>query len=493
MAKAVVGREGQFVNAIPNDARYKKCNGSSLEMLCESAYQGDFETLESLLSSGNEDTIFNGDVNLHYTDLTALHMAAMAGHKDCVQLLLEAKADPHMKVRVPEGKEPASGQTAREKAAAGGHKEVVALLEKAEKAQKPGWYQADGIGNNRKLYSEPKPQAAKPAAPAKAAEAPKTAAKAKEEPLPVALIFPGQGSQYVEMLKGVKDLPEVAGMLQTAKEILGYDLLELCLKGPAEKLEQTKYCQPAMFLGGLAGVAKLRAEQPAKVERAKCMAGLSLGEYTALCAAGVLSFEDGLRLVKLRGEAMQEAAEIGEQSMVSIVGLERAALDDLCVKSAAKEGPNAVCQVANFLFPKGFSCAGTAPAMKALKEAAEKAGALQAKELKTSGGFHTSLMAPAQAKLKKALDEAMPKMKAPSCEVYMNVTGAKLAAGTEPSVIVDLLNKQLVSPVLWSPAVQCMMKDGVKEFFECGPQKQLKAMMRRIDQKVWNSTTSTEV
>jgi len=131
--------------------------------------------------------------------------------------------------------------------------------------------------------------------------------------------------------------------------------------------------------------------------------------------------------------------------------------------------------------------------VNALKEMSEKKGALQAKLLKTSGGFHTSLMAPAQEKLKKALEEALPNMKTPQCEVYMNVTGAKLPAGSDPKVIVDLLNKQLVSPVLWSPLIEAMIKDGVKDFYECGPQKQIKAMMKRTSNDAWKNTTSMEV
>mmetsp|Transcript_2579 Transcript_2579/g.5219 ORF Transcript_2579/g.5219 Transcript_2579/m.5219 type:complete len:494 (+) Transcript_2579:2-1483(+) len=493
MAAAVQGREGQFVNAIPNDARYQKCNSWSLESLCESAYQGNTQLLDTLLSSGDEDNIFNGDVNMHYTDLTALHMAAIAGQKDCVQLLLEARADPHVKARVNEGKDPQTGETARQKAEKFGHTGVVKMLQQAEKDQKPGWYQADGIGNNRKLYSEPKASAPSKGPSSVAEPAAAVAQTGTEPPLPVALLFPGQGSQYVMMLADTKDIPEVKDMLAKAEQILGYDILQLCLKGPEDKLGQTKYCQPAMFIGGLAGVAKLRADQEAKVTRAKCMAGLSLGEYTALCAAGVLSFEDGLKLVKLRGEAMQEAAAVGKQAMISIVGLERNVLDQLCDKAAASEGPQAVCKVANALFPKGFSCAGTEKAMMELKTLAEAKGALQAKVLKTSGAFHTSLMQPAQQKLKEALDNVFPKMKPPRCDIYMNVTGQPLKAGSDPQVIVDLLSKQLVSPVLWSPSVEQMIKDGVTEFFECGPQKQLRAMMKRIDQKVWTRTTNVEV
>merc|ERR1719287_107171 len=137
------------------------------------------------------------------------------------------------------------------------------------------------------------------------------------------------------MLKTVKDLPKVKDMLDKSKDILGWDVLELCLNGPEEKLAETKYCQPAMFIGGLAGLEKLRAEKPDCADHPTFVAGLSLGEYTALCAAGVFSFEDGLKLVKLRGEAMQEAASVGSQKMLSVIGLERDQLDKLC--EAAKK------------------------------------------------------------------------------------------------------------------------------------------------------------
>merc|ERR1719264_78648 len=132
------------------------------------------------------------------------------------------------------------------------------------------------------------------------------------------------------MLDTTKDMPAVRAMLDKSKDILGYDILDICLKGPESKLEETKYCQPAMFIGGLAGLEKLREEKPERVERAAVFAGLSLGEYTALCAAGVMTFEDGLKLVKLRGEAMQDAANEGKQKMLSVAGIEKATLDKLC-------------------------------------------------------------------------------------------------------------------------------------------------------------------
>jgi len=499
-----------YVNPLPNPARNKKGNRISLDHVCQAAYQGNLEQLAVMLRSGDEDTIFNGDLNMFFTDVNALHMAAMAGHADCVKLLLEANADPHVRQCTPMGKDPQSGEKARDKALKFKHNNVADMLRKAEEASPAGRYQPDGIGNNRKLYGDQQPaevpksaswnaeseqkqdqgKAAK-AEPAKATAA--AAGKPQQPTLPVALLFPGQGSQYVKMLDGVKDLPEVKDMLAKAKDILGYDLLDLCLKGPEDKLAETKYCQPAMFVGGLAGIAKLRKDKPDAAERPQALGGLSLGEYTALCAAGVLSFEDGLKLVKLRGEAMQEAAQIGKQAMLSVVGLERNVIDKLCDEAAKKAGGDAVCKVANVLFPKGFSCAGTEAAVNKLKDLAEKKGALQAKLLKTGGAFHTSLMQPAQEKLKQALESVAPNMQPPKCAVYMNVTGEALPAGSDPKTIVELLSKQLVSPVLWHNIVEKMIKDGVSEFYECGPQKQIKAMMKRIDNKIWNKTTSLEV
>merc|ERR1712187_348629 len=165
----------------------------------------------------------------------------------------------------------------------------------------------------------------------------------------------------------------VKEMLDKAKDILGYDILQICLEGPESKLEETKYCQPAMFIGGLAGLEKLREEKPDRVDRAAIMAGLSLGEYTALCAAGVMSFEDGLKLVKLRGEAMQEAAQTGKQLMLSVAGLEKPKLDPL-VKECAKMGADEVCQISNSLFPGGYSIGGTEKAINALKDKCEGGG-----------------------------------------------------------------------------------------------------------------------
>jgi len=144
------------------------------------------------------------------------------------------------------------------------------------------------------------------------------------------------------MMKEMVDVPAVKDMIEKAKDILGYDIAEICISGPESKLEQTQYWQPAMFIAGLAGLEKLRLESPDVVSRASVMAGLSLGEYTALCAAGVMSFEDCLKIVKLRGEAMQEASEKPKQIMLSIAGIEKPKLEPLIDKAKAKEGVGAM-------------------------------------------------------------------------------------------------------------------------------------------------------
>mmetsp|Transcript_97811 Transcript_97811/g.218902 ORF Transcript_97811/g.218902 Transcript_97811/m.218902 type:complete len:499 (-) Transcript_97811:98-1594(-) len=310
--------------------------------------------------------------------------------------------------------------------------------------------------------------------------------------IPVALIFPGQGSQYVKMLSAVRDLPAVKDMLVKAHTILGFDLLDLCLKGPESRLEMTKYCQPAMYIGGLAGVEKLRQDKPDTTTRMQAVAGLSLGEYTALTVAGVFDFELGMKIVKLRGEAIMEASEAPRQSMLSVAGLSEDQLIQLCKECSQKPGD--VCQIANCLFPNGFSCAGTAEAVERLMAKARSSeGCLQAKLLRQSGAFHTTLMQPAKEKVLKFLWENVDKMKSPTCDVYMNYTGDKIGPDTTPAEIIPLLGDQITGCVQWEPCMKKMILDGIASFYECGPMKQLKAMMKRIDPASFKTTVTIDV
>jgi [acyl-carrier-protein] S-malonyltransferase len=198
-------------------------------------------------------------------------------------------------------------------------------------------------------------KAAGPAAPAPAAAA---VAKAPAPQGPVAFLFPGQGSQAVGMLKESAHLPAVQAMLATAHKVLGYDLGKLCAEGPKDKLDDTVFAQPALFVAGLAAVERLRADNPAAAGAAAAAAGLSLGEYTALVFAGAMSFEDGLRVVKARAESMSAAAKQGRaHGMLSVVGLSDGDLEAVCAEARAKV-PGAVCQVANYLFPQGRVVSG---------------------------------------------------------------------------------------------------------------------------------------
>jgi len=225
------------------------------------------------------------------------------------------------------------------------------------------------------------------------------------------------------------------------------------------------------------------------------VAGLSLGEYTAICAAGVLDFEEALKLVKLRAEAMQGATEAVPQCMCSVAGLDRPTLEKLCKEAKAAEtaSKEPVCQIANVLFPAGFTCAGNKACVDKLCELATKARALQARVIKAGGAFHTPLMKPAQDDLAKAIDKAFPKMKPPRCSIYFNLTGKKVAPGTNPSEFVDLMKKQLTNEVLWEPSIKQMIMDQVKDFYEVGPLKQIKSMIKRIDQDAFKRTENVSV
>mmetsp|Transcript_101793 Transcript_101793/g.311306 ORF Transcript_101793/g.311306 Transcript_101793/m.311306 type:complete len:556 (-) Transcript_101793:85-1752(-) len=313
-------------------------------------------------------------------------------------------------------------------------------------------------------------------------------------PLPVAILFPGQGSQSVGMLKDVVDRPRVKEMLRKAAGILEWDPKDLALNGPEEKMSETRYCQPLMLIAGLAALDLLAENQPEAVQRAQATAGLSLGEYTALVMAGVLEFEDALRVVKVRAEAMQRATEMVPQAMCSIAGLDRATVDSLCARAVqADTAPNAMVKVANFLFSSGFTCAGTKAAVDELCKLAVAEKALQARVIKVGGAFHTSLMQPAQEELNQILDEVAEKMKPPRCAVYFNVTGRKVKAGADPATFIELLRLQLTSEVMWEPTVKAMVMDGVKKFVEAGPGKQLKSMIKRIDPDAFKGTENVSV
>jgi [acyl-carrier-protein] S-malonyltransferase len=291
-----------------------------------------------------------------------------------------------------------------------------------------------------------------------------------------AFLFPGQGAQTVGMGRQLVETTQAAKELFAwGGEILGYDLLKICLEGPAEKLDSTVYSQPALFVTSLAAVQWLRAHKPELVESCTAAAGLSLGEYSALVFAGVMSFEDGLRVVQERGRAMQDASDAVASGMVSILSLDADKIDKLC-EDARAEGE--VLQIANFLCPGNIVVSGHKAACERVADLATKAGAMKTIPLAVAGAFHTRLMQPAVERLKAAL--AGVTLNRPRFPVVLNVDATP---HDEPAKIRELLVQQVVSPVRWEETIRKMLAHGHGPFWEVGPGRVLRGLLKRIDRK----------
>ena len=270
--------------------------------------------------------------------------------------------------------------------------------------------------------------------------------------------------------------PAAQELYQQAAEILGYDLAELCSNGPPERLNATEFCQPALFVVGVAAATVLSQQQPDRIAAVKAAAGLSLGEYTAVCFAGGLQFADGLKLVQRRGQAMQAASDAVESGMASVLGLELEALEKLCQQCRQA---NEVLQPANLLCPGNIAVSGHLSAIERLIPAATEAGAMKVIPLSVAGAFHTSLMQSAVEKLRAALDE-IP-ITDTNIPVYSNVDAAPHQSASE---IRDLLSRQVVEPVRWEDLIGRMLADGIEGFEEVGTGRVLRGTLKRIKRKV---------
>lgn len=292
-----------------------------------------------------------------------------------------------------------------------------------------------------------------------------------------ALLFPGQGAQTVGMgAELAANLPAAKALFDQAAEILGYDLLELCKNGPAEKLDSTVHSQPALFVCSLAALEQLKVDSPEVVETAAATAGLSLGEYTALVFAGSIDFASGLRLVQQRGAAMQDAADQVSSGMVSVLGMERDQVAELC--NQGREGD--VLEIANLLCPGNIVVSGSTPACERVAALAEEAGAMKVIPLAVAGAFHTELMQPAVERLKAALAEV--EIRSPRMPVISNVDAQP---HDDPEEIRDLLIRQVVSQVRWEDSIRMLIDDhGIEQFYEVGPGKVLRGLLKRIARKM---------
>ena len=281
--------------------------------------------------------------------------------------------------------------------------------------------------------------------------------------LKLAMVFPGQGSQSVGMLKAYGDLPEV---VEEAKSVLGEDFIKLLDEGPADKLTLTVNTQPAMVTAGYAAYRTWRAlGGPAP----DMVAGHSLGEYTALVAAEVLSFQECLPLVRFRAQSMQQAVPEGQGAMAAIL-----MLDDELVRAACAEAGGVV-QAVNFNAPGQVVIAGEKAAVERAIEACKAKGAKRAMLLPVSAPFHSTLMRPAAEKLKSYLEKVS--VKKPAFSVINNVD---VAIENDPARIKDALVRQAASPVRWVETIRRMVDSGVTHIVECGPGKVLAGMTKRI-------------
>ena len=292
-----------------------------------------------------------------------------------------------------------------------------------------------------------------------------------------AYIFPGQGAQFSGMgLDLYNNSPLAKELFEQANEILGFEITKIMFEGSAEELKQTKVTQPAIFLHSVI-LAKVLGDD----FKPEMVAGHSLGELSALVANGVLTFEDGLKLVSKRALAMQKACEVQESTMAAVLGLDDNVVEDVC------ESIDGIVVAANYNCPGQLVISGEIAAIDKACEILTEKGARRALKLPVGGAFHSPLMEPAREELAAAIEATT--FSEPMCPVYQNVVAK---AVTSPEEIKENLIAQLTAPVRWTQSIQAMIADGGTEFIEVGPGKVLQGLMRKIDRTVTASGASID-
>ena len=283
-----------------------------------------------------------------------------------------------------------------------------------------------------------------------------------------AYVFPGQGSQFVEMGKSLYEInKEAQELFERANEQLGFRITDIMFEGDAEALKQTEVTQPAIFIHSV-----ITAQILKDAFDAKAVAGHSLGEFSALVAAGVLSYEDGLSLVSKRAMAMQRACGIERGTMAAVLGLEDQVVEEVC---ASADG---VVVAANYNCPGQLVISGAFEAVERACETLKEAGARRALLLPVGGAFHSPLMEPAREELASAIENTP--FNAPKVPIYQNVTAT---AVTEVQTLKENLVAQLTAPVKWTQSVQNMWGDGFVQFVECGPGNVLQGLVKKIERE----------
>lgn len=309
------------------------------------------------------------------------------------------------------------------------------------------------------------------------------------------IVFPGQGSQYVGMGAQLVKIPEVIDMFELASEVLKYNLMELCLRGPKNDLDQTLYAQPAILVTSLACLERLKEERPNAIESCVATAGFSLGEITALIFAGAIPFDQGVRLVQIRAEAMQRASEMYKGGMATVLygpdsklSYAVKAAREWCIEKGV-ENPD--CVVANYLYPHCKVVAGNEEALRFIEKNAKDFNLRRVKRLPVSGAFHSVLMESAVEPFRKALNKIQ--LDDPAIAVHSNINGLPYR---DLEHVRKQLPKQIIKPVKWEQTLHILYerKDGdyFPRTFECGPGRALRTILKQVNAKAWDTSCSIE-